>query len=169
MRTAAITPLMLFLLDMISSVPPEELVAARLVDTVLGCLIVLVFGYALWPESWRVRLGDRITAGFEAAADYLDEAFTGSWDERARDRRALRRSLNSIQNGLQQTLSEPPPASRQGTAWWPVLIELDHLVDAVTAASARVMRGADPPPRREVDAVSAELREMAMACLLPRT
>lgn len=163
MRTAAITPLMLFLLDMISSVPPGELVLARLADTVIGCLIVLVFGYALWPESWRIRLGDRITAGFEDAADYLDEAFTGSRDARSRDRRALYRSLDSIRNGLEQTLSEPPPASRRGTAWWPVLIELEHLVDAVTAASVRVRRGAAPPPRREADAVSAELREMAMA------
>ncbi|WP_344449699.1 FUSC family protein, partial [Actinocorallia aurantiaca] len=163
MRTAAITPLMLFLLDTISSAPAEELVAARLVDTILGCLIVLVFGYALWPESWRIRLGDRITAGFEAAADYLDEAFTVSWDAGARDRRALRRSLNSIQNGLQQTLSEPPPASRRGTAWWPVLIELDRLVDAVMAASAQVRKGAEPPPQKEVHAVSAELREMGAA------
>jgi len=163
MRTAAVTPLMLFLLDMISPIPSGELVTARLVDTVLGCLIVLVFGYALWPESWRVRLGYRITAGLEAAADYLDEAFTGSWDVRSRDRRALRRSLNSIQNGLRQMLSEPPPASRQGTAWWPVLIELDHLVDAITAASARVRGGAEPPPEREVQAVSAELREMGAA------
>ncbi|WP_106399448.1 FUSC family protein [Actinocorallia populi] len=163
MRTAAVTPLMLFLLDMISPAPSGELVAARLADTVLGSLIVLVFGYALWPESWRIRLGDRITAGFEAAADYLDEAFTGSWDVRARDRRALHRSLNSIQNGLRQSLSEPPPASRQGGAWWPVLIELDHLVDAVTAASVQVREGAEPPPEPEVRAVSAELREMAMA------
>ncbi len=163
MRTAAITPLMLFLLDMVSSAPSTELVAARLIDTVLGCLIVLVFGYGLWPESWRVRLGDRIIAGFEAAADYLDEAFTGSWNARVRDRRALHRSLNSIQNGLRQMLSEPPPASRQGTAWWPVLIELDRLVDAITAASVRAERGAGPPPEREVRRVSAELRGTAMA------
>jgi len=164
MRTAAVTPLMLLLLDTISPVPAEELVLARLADTVMGCLIVLVFGYALWPESWRVRLGDRITAGFEAAADYLDEAFTGSRDARSRDRRALHRSLGSIRNGLEQTLSEPPPASRRGTAWWPVLIELDRLVEAVTAAAVRVERGAARPPRsEEVAAASAELRVMAGA------
>ncbi|GAA0951977.1 FUSC family protein [Actinocorallia libanotica] len=164
MRTAAVTPLMLFLLDMVAPVPSGELVAARLVDTVLGSLIVLVFGYALWPESWRIRLGDRITAGFEAAADYLDEAFTGSQDARSRDRRALHRRLNAIQNGLQQMLSEPPPASRRATAWWPALIELDHLVDAITAAAVRVGGGAEgPPPERKVHAVSAELREMATA------
>ncbi|MGI5420407.1 FUSC family protein [Actinomadura luteofluorescens] len=163
MRTVAVTPLMLFLFDLTSPQPSGELVLARLSDTLLGCLIVLVFGYALWPGSRRIRIGERFAAGFRALADYLDEAFTGSRDVRARDRRALHRSLDAVRVDLRQVQAEPPPASRTGAAWWPVLGALDALVDTVTAASVKVRRGAEPPPEQAVGAMAADLREMAAA------
>lgn len=163
MRTVAVTPLMLFLFDMTSPRPSDELVLARLSDTLLGCLIVLVFGYALWPWSRRTRIGERFTAGLRALADYLDEAFTGPRDVRARDRRALHRRLDAARADLRQVQAEPPPASRTGAAWWPVLGVLDALVDSVTAASVKVRAGAEPPPERAVGAISADLREMAAA------
>ncbi|GAA4380941.1 FUSC family protein [Actinomadura verrucosospora] len=163
MRTVAVTPLMLFLFDMTSPQPSDELVLARLSDTLLGCLIVMVFGYALWPWSRRVRIGERFTAGFGALADYLDEAFTGPRNVRARDRRALHRSLDAVRADLREVQSEPPPAGRAGAAWWPVLGALDALVDTVTAASVKVRGGAEPPPRRAARAISADLREMAAA------
>ncbi|MBB6396938.1 putative membrane protein YccC [Actinomadura coerulea] len=163
MRTVAVTPLMLFLFDMTSPQPSGELVLARLSDTLLGCVIVMVFGYALWPWSRRVRIGERFTAGIRALADYLDEAFTGPRDVRARDRRALHRSLDAVRADLRQIQSEPPPAGRTGAAWLPVLGALDALVDTVTAASVKVRGGAEPPPERAVGALSAELREMAAA------
>ncbi|SNR24563.1 FUSC family protein [Actinomadura mexicana] len=163
MRTVAVTPLMLFLFDMVSPVPSDELVLARLSDTLLGCLIVLVFGYAFWPGSRRFRISDGFAAGFGALADYLDEAFTGSRDVRARDRRALHRTLDAVRVDLRQVRSEPPPASRTGAAWCPVLGALDALVDAVTAASVKVRGGAEAPPQQAVGAISADLREMAAA------
>ena len=162
-RTVAVTPLMLFLFDMVSPQPSDELVLARLSDTLLGCLIVLVFGYACWPESWRARLGERLAAGLESAAGYLEEAFTGSHAAWARHRRALQRDLSAVQNALRQTLAEPPPAGRRGAAWWPVLMALQQLVDAVTAAAVEVREGAAPPPPREVAALAEELRQMAVA------
>ncbi|MEU8119185.1 FUSC family protein [Spirillospora sp. NPDC049024] len=163
MRTVAVTPLMLFLFDMVSPQPSDELVLARLSDTLLGCLIVLVFGYALWPGGRRIRIGERFTAAFRSLADYIDEAFTGSQDVRSRDRRALRRSLDAVRVDLRQAEAEPPPASRTAAAWWPVLGALDKLVDTVTAASVRARGGAEPLPEQAVGALSADLREMAAA------
>ncbi|WP_141582574.1 FUSC family protein [Actinomadura sp. WMMA1423] len=163
LRTVAITPLMLFLFDMISPTPADELVLARLADTLLGCLIVLVFGYAVWPGGRRVWIGERFSTGFRALADYLDEAFTGSRDVRERDRRALHRSLNAARVDLRRAQAEPPPAGRTAAAWLPVLGALDALVDTVTAASVEVGGGAEPPPEQEAGAISSYLREMAAA------
>ena len=163
MRTVAVTPLMLFLFDLVSPEPSDELVLARLSDTLLGCLIVLVFGYALWPGSRRIRLGGRFAVGFQALADYLDEAFTGSRESRTRDRRALHRTLNAVRVELRRAQAEPPPASRLSAAWWPVLGGLDRLVDAVTAASVRVRGGAPAPPAHTARTLAADLREMAAA------
>ncbi|ROO85529.1 putative membrane protein YccC [Actinocorallia herbida] len=161
MRAVTVTPVMLYLLDTVSSLPPEELVLARLADTLLGCLIVLVFGYALWPRSWRVRPRERAADALQEIAAYLEEAFTAPDAARSRDRRRIHRSLNVFRARIDRMLAEPPPASRAGAGWRPVVLALGRLVDAVTAAAVRVESGHTPPSPAEVRTIAAELRESA--------
>jgi uncharacterized membrane protein YccC len=49
------TPMVVLLIDLLAPAGwrlPED----RLVDTLLGCAIVLLIGYATWPSSWHSRL-----------------------------------------------------------------------------------------------------------------
>ncbi|MDX6740427.1 FUSC family protein [Actinocorallia sp. A-T 12471] len=163
MRAVTVTPMMLFLLDTVSSAPPGELVAARLADTVLGCAIVLVFGYALWPRSWRVRPRERVSGALDLIADYLEEVFTAPRAVRGGDRRRLHRVLDGLRARIDQMLAEPPPASRAGAAWRPVVLGLEGLATSVTAASVRAERDRATPSRGEVARVAAEIRETADA------
>ena len=42
-------------------------------------------------------------------------------------------------------MSEPPSISRSATAWWPATVGLEQVLDAVTAVSLAVSRGASVP------------------------
>jgi hypothetical protein len=38
-------------------------------------------------------------------------------------------------------MSEPPSISRRATAWWPAVIALEQVMDAITATGHRSRRG----------------------------
>jgi Flp pilus assembly protein TadB len=42
-------------------------------------------------------------------------------------------------------MSEPPAMSRRASAWWPAAVELEEVVDAVTATAVAISRGAPAP------------------------
>ncbi|WP_329454685.1 FUSC family protein [Streptomyces sp. NBC_01497] len=69
-QTTAITPLILLLSDVLNHLG-FGLLLPRLVDSFIGCAIALVVGYLLWPESWHARVGDRLAAVIEDAAEYV--------------------------------------------------------------------------------------------------
>lgn len=50
-----LTPLVVMLIDLLAPIG-WRLTEHRLADTVLGCAIVLLFGYAPWPSSWQQHL-----------------------------------------------------------------------------------------------------------------
>src|SRR3984885_1957970 len=55
------TPLIVLLIDLLAHTSwrlPEQ----RVVDTLLGCAIVLLFGYATWPSSWHLHLSRQFAA-----------------------------------------------------------------------------------------------------------
>ncbi|WP_346622809.1 FUSC family protein [Blastococcus montanus] len=138
------TPLIILLLDV--ALPSEPgLVVARLLDTLVGCAIVLVFGYLLWPQTWRAPF-DEAMAGAALALDaFVAAAFTGDPAERRRARRRTYRALTELQTQLQRRLAEPPPISTRAAAWWPVIVQLERTADAVTEAVIAT-RGGDPAP-----------------------
>jgi hypothetical protein len=43
-------------------------------------------------------------------------------------------------------MSEPPSISRRATAWWPAVVGLEQMMDAVTSTALAVSRGARVPP-----------------------
>src|SRR3954469_8649911 len=87
------------------------LVGARLLDTLIGCAIVLVFGYLLWPQTWRAPLDDALRGRALALDVFVTAASTGSPTERPRARQGSYRALTELQTKLQRRLAELPPIS----------------------------------------------------------
>ena len=138
------TPVIILLLDLALPAGPG-LVGARLIDTLIGCGIVLVFGYLLWPQTWRAPLDEALRATTLALDAFVEAAFTGSPADRRRARRRTYRALTELQTQLQRRLAEPPPISTRAAAWWPVIVQLERTADAVTEAVIAT-RGGEPAP-----------------------
>lgn len=163
-QTAAITPVILLLSDLLNR-QGVDLVWPRFLDSLIGCGIVLVAGYLLWPESWHTRIGHRLADAVTDIADYVGYAFEPGGDgdraERVRARRRIYRDLSSVRSEFQRALTEPPPTGPRAAAWWPLVVAVERIVDATTAARVRVNHGAPEPESAEVAAVQAQLRELA--------
>ncbi|MBM7805067.1 putative membrane protein YccC [Geodermatophilus bullaregiensis] len=138
------TPVIILLLDLAAPGGPG-LVGARLVDTLIGCAIVLVAGYLLWPQTWRAPLHEALRAAARALDGYVGAAFADDPAERRRARRRSYRALTELHTQLQRRLAEPPPISTRAAAWWPVIVQLERTSDAVTEAVIAV-RGGEPAP-----------------------
>lgn len=156
-----LTPLVIMLIDFGAPGGPD-LVVARLVDTLIGCALVLVIGYLLWPGTWRMRLGDQVADAIDVVADYAGSAF-GSDRSRGRTRRRAYRTLSDVRTSLQQRLAEPPPASSRAAAWWPVIVELELATDAITAAAIRAAHGGASPAPDTPGALEKALRDQSAA------
>ncbi|MEU3984759.1 FUSC family protein [Streptomyces sp. NPDC026672] len=161
-QTAAITPVILLLSDILNH-QGTALLLPRLLDSLLGCAIALVAGYLLWPESWHTRVGDRLADAVADTARYVESAFGADTEPaaRARMRRRLYRDLSVVRTEFQRALTEPPPTGRRAAAWWPLVVAVERIVDATTAARVRVRHGAAPPSLSEITQVTLQLRELA--------
>ncbi|MFD8391761.1 FUSC family protein [Streptomyces sp. NPDC059680] len=161
-QTAAITPVILLLSDILNH-QGTALLLPRLTDSLLGCAIALTAGYLLWPESWRTRVGDRLADAVADTARYVETAFGADGDPaaRARMRRRLYRDLSVIRTEFQRALTEPPPTGRRAAAWWPLVVAVERIIDATTAARVRVRHGAPPPAPAEIAQVVLQLRELS--------
>ncbi|MEU6140255.1 FUSC family protein [Streptomyces sp. NPDC047081] len=161
-QTAAITPVILLLSDVLNH-QGTALLLPRLVDSLIGCGIALVAGYLLWPESWHTRVGDRLADAVADTARYVESAFGDGTEPaaRARMRRRLYRDLSVIRTEFQRALTEPPPTGRRAAAWWPLVVAVERIVDATTAARVRVRHGATPPSTAEIGQVALQLGALA--------
>lgn len=178
-----LTPLVVVLIDLLD-VGGWRLAEARLVDTVLASLVVLLVGYAPWPSAWQAHLPGQFAGSLRAVCAYVDEALvsmpaariaaTGSARSpnrapgeppgmRSRLRRRAYRSLSSLRAEFQRTMSEPAPVSRRATAWWPAVVALEEVMDAVTATVVAIGRGAAVPSASSVHALTGTLRAVADA------
>ncbi|MGH7919714.1 MAG: FUSC family protein, partial [Candidatus Dormibacteraceae bacterium] len=164
MFSTFLTPLVLLLLELITSGGREAALtdaAARLVDTVIGCGVALLVGYALWPESWRSQLPSRVAAAAQVLGDYLAAAFRPDRSGARQLRRRTYRTLSDLRTAFQQTLSEPRPWSARAAAWWPVVAQLETVTDAVTAAAVAAASGGPKPELGHVDRCVAAVRGIA--------
>ncbi|MFG2410868.1 FUSC family protein [Streptomyces goshikiensis] len=170
-QTAAITPVILLLSDLLNH-QGFDLIRPRLLDSLIGCAITLVAGYLLWPESWSTRIGDRLADTVDDAARYVERAFgvvqpdteggrQAARTARLQARRRIYRDLSGVRSEFQRALTEPPPTGARAAAWWPLVVAVERIVDATTAARVRVNHGARAPAAGEVTAVVTELRGLA--------
>jgi len=176
-----LTPLVVLLIDLLD-VGGWHLAEARLVDTVLASLVVLVIGYAPWPTAWQAHLPGQFAEALRAVSAYADEALVTTPEariaargtaraasqapgaapgQRSRLRRRTYRALSNLRAEFQRTMSEPAPASRRAAAWWPAVIGLEEVMDAVTATVVAIGRGAPVPPAASVHALTGKLRAVA--------
>ncbi|MBE8517926.1 FUSC family protein [Amycolatopsis sp. H6(2020)] len=166
-QSAFVTPLIILQMGL-SHTGNWSVVLARLIDTVLGCVIVLVFGYLLWPGSRRPRVGGRLADGLDAVAKYVShalvEASTGEARlARSRARRGAYRALADLRTAFQQAVVEPSAHGRQAVAWWPVIAAQERVADAVTEVGVTIGRGVPPPDPADVELLTAALGELASA------
>lgn len=138
---------------------------ARILDTLLGCAVALVVGYALWPSTWRapVRLSARMATAVFAISAYVAVALPPrDLHERVDARRAANREISDLRGALTRALSDPA-LGRAADAWMPGVTALERVVDAVTAASTlAAQEGADLDPG-DVSRVRAALDGLAAA------
>ena len=187
--TTFLTPLVVLLIDLLQQTG-WRLAETRLIDTVLASAVVLVVGYAPWPSAWQAHLPGQFAEAVRAVCAYMDEALvpppagqaaqvpagaptapagvrappTGglpAWPSLLR-RRAFR-ALSNMRTEFQRTMSEPTAVSRRASAWWPVLVGLEEVMDAVTAAAVALGRGAAPPSPASVHQLTGALRAVADA------
>ncbi|MEV8535788.1 FUSC family protein [Streptomyces sp. NPDC051211] len=168
-QTAAITPVILLLSDLLNH-SGFDLIRPRLLDSLIGCAIVLIAGYLLWPESWHTRIGDRLADAVDDAAAYVERAFApvdsdaalrAARTARVQARRRIYRDLSDVRSEFQRALTEPPPTGERAAAWWPLVVAVERIVDATTAARVRVNHGAQPPAAAEVADITAQLHTLA--------
>ncbi len=166
------TPLAVMLVEMHAGVQ-AGLVESRLLDTVLGCAIVLVLGYAIWPSTWRApqRLGGSVAGLCRALAEYVRVALgptatepsgdAGAVPSRTDARRATYRSISNLRADAARALAEPPPVSSAAAAWMPAIGALERVTDAATAAATTAEASGARIDRKDVAEVEAALTDLA--------
>ncbi|TLW93095.1 FUSC family protein [Saccharomonospora piscinae] len=164
--SAFVTPLIL--VQMVLSAGDDEVALVRLEDTVIGCALVLVFGYLLWPGSRTPVLGGRLADVAESISRYAEYALRPAEDpaartERSRARRRAYRGLSDVRTAFQQLVVEPSAAGRQAVAWWPAIVALEQLTDAITAVAVALdQHAAEAPEDAGVRRVRAGLAEFSL-------
>src|SRR5580700_433469 len=142
-----LTPLVVVLVDLLKPTG-WQLAGERLIDTLIGCGIVVVIGFAPWPMAWYAHLPGKFGQAALDVCAYMRDALGGtaaSAPETAARLRSTYRALGDLRAEFQRTMSEPPSISRSATAWWPAAVGLEQVLDAVTAVSLAVARGARVP------------------------
>ena len=174
-----LTPLVVVLIDLLAP-GGWRLAEDRLVDTLIGCAIVLLIGYAPWPASWQAHLPGKFADAIRGVSRYLQVALAGPpaggqatssggrpdlghVTDRTRLRRRARRGLSDLRAEFERTMSEPRAISRQATSWWPALVGLDEVMDAVTATAVAIEHGAAAPSAGAVAELAAALDSVAAA------
>lgn len=159
-----LTPVIVLLIDLLHR-GDESLVLARLVDTLLGSAIVLVVGYLIWPDTWRsrTRIGQRFAEVADDVLAYLRVAIGPDHGARSPLRRHTYRRLSDLRTMFQQALSEPPPVSTRASAWWPAIVALERLTDAVTATVIHAQHGGPAPSQDGAALVIAAMEDLPAA------
>ena len=117
----------------------------RLLDTIIGAAVAIVFGYLLWPGARRLPQTARLDAALTAARAYLGEAMKSPgqrtrWQARRDDAYQL---AHRSRAACQAAILEPPPVSLLAGAALAAATELEEVVDAITALAASTEAGGD--------------------------
>jgi uncharacterized membrane protein YccC len=154
-----LTPLVVILIDLLSR-GGWVLALDRLIDTLLGCAIVLVVGYAPWPSSWHAHLPEQFVLALDSVARYTEQALRAD-PGRSTLRRQAYRALSDLRTEFQRTMAEPPAVSRRAARLWPAMLALEQVTDAVTSTAVHSDQSGQWPSERDVGQLTAALRSLA--------
>ena len=157
--TVFFAPLVVLLIDLLSN-DGWQLAQDRLIDTLLGCGIALLIGYAPWPSSWLGSWRPDFAGTLDAIAGYLDQAVGQGTRGTAPHARA-RAQLATLQTEFQRAMAEPQWTRQRAIAWQPAVAALEQLLETVTATA--VTTAGQPSSGTGVSEVSAALRQIADA------
>lgn len=141
----------------------EVLPAVRLLDTLLGAAVAIVFGYVLWPGARRFPSAARLDAALPAVRAYLRQALRPP-QERVRwqtVRDDAYRLAHQTSAACHHAIAEPPPVSSVARELLPSARRLEDVVDAITAVASTVDAGATPTGIPEIEATLTTLDEAA--------
>ncbi|WP_162300509.1 FUSC family protein [Corticimicrobacter populi] len=172
--TLTMTPLVLVLIDLVS---PEtkgiDYALLRLVDTLGGGAVVLIFGYLIWPKSHHRQLAGAFQQARQSMADYLLSTLraTDRLGQEGADaaalgtcRRTVYGQLANMRAILQKTLADPPPSGREAAAWFPIVTSAERVCDAITAYSMAATTARTASQTAELERLAACLAGGATDC-----
>jgi uncharacterized membrane protein YccC len=205
LQATFLTPLVVVLIDLLAP-GGWHLAEDRLLDTLLGCAIALLVGYAPWPTSWQVHLPGQFAGTIKDVCRFMEAALVTAWAGQpgaatpatssadgtspdgtssdgtspdaavtelpswSRWRRRARRSISDLRTEFERTMSEPRSVSRRASAWWPALVGLEGVVDAVTGEAVAIEHGAPAPSAsavRQLESVLDAIAESVLAGVAP--
>lgn len=112
----------------------------RLLDTLMGGAIILVFGYFLWPRTHQTELQRSFQAARQKLAGYVASLKSGQALV-GKSLPAVRRdayvALAKMRAQLQNAMQEPPPAGPEAVAWFPLITSAELLCDDISAWAAK--------------------------------
>lgn len=177
-QAVALTPLVLLLVDIIAPGGRNvDYALQRVVDTAIGGLIVLVFGYFLWPRTHSRHLAETFQGAKSRLADYLRAG--GGLTPRAPSGGSLAEyrwqaygQLADMRARLRTAAMEPPPASTEAAAWFPLIAVAERICDHVTTYTGGGWPALPPDDAAALEAlavyVAATPAERARLPLPPR-
>ena len=128
--TVLITPIVLIILGFLGPVGPAG-IADRIAQTLLGCTIVICFGWLTWRGTWLPPSRAQLGAVLDDLADYL-----AGPPGCAQSRYALARSVGELRAVAGHGALEPRPVRERRERWAPVV---DDIAGVVTAGDAALV------------------------------
>ncbi|GLU27503.1 membrane protein [Brucella sp. NBRC 12950] len=165
-QCAFLTPLILILIDLIVAGPTVDYGPQRLIDTFLGAVIVLVFGYFIWPKPVKVSFATRYDKPLKAIAKYIDGlrgASQSSFDDTVEERHNIYVEIFGLRKWVQSFLAEPPPTSKEALLWLPRIDDAEQLVGRVDDYLVGCEAIHKLPETAKLDAFIAEVDKLAPA------
>ncbi|SFE34356.1 Uncharacterized membrane protein YccC [Actinopolyspora alba] len=150
----------LVLLKMVQVEPIPALPAVRLIDSLLGCAILLVIGVLFSPLRRQTPLARRFAAAVETVSEYVSLSLGGVEQGRSTARRRSYRQLSELRAALRQRLVEPTSAST-AEKWWTSIIVLERLVDGATERAIHIERGDEAFSLQHTQRIVSSMRSTA--------
>lgn len=159
---AAVTPIILILVSILDPGPIDAVYGIhRVVDTSIGGGIALVFGYFIWPKTHFNKLSADFYRAKQGIANYMRSAAArdgGSAESRLPViRRETYRGLMDMRTHLRTALAEPPPASDEAAAWFPLIAAAERICDHVTAYTMEASMPVPPVEAEALDQLAARI------------
>ncbi|QRP49047.1 FUSC family protein [Amycolatopsis sp. FDAARGOS 1241] len=133
----------------------------RVIDTLLGCAVALVFGYLLWPGRHALPAKADLAATARQVVAYLQATVAPDGDRTGYQamRDETYRVVHETRTAVAAALADPPPLGALAAAALPSAVTLEDATDGITTLRERLVAGAEPPTGDQVRAVMQSVTE----------